>query len=246
MEYKITKEKRSTSLTALFSLKSLKIMKLTVLLIILGIFQGKATGWGQDISISLENASLEEVFQEIREQSGYDFIYTTELINQAHRVSIHVSQSTVSRVLELCLANQPFTYIIENETIVLREKKIVRITNPLRPREFKTYQHTIPVDTTKGILTDENGEPLIGVNVQVKGTNQGTATDFNGRYALVNIDEEATLVFSYIGYERQEVLVNGQNRIDVTLVADAEMLDEVVVVGYGTKKKVNLTGAIDV
>src|SRR5690554_4204725 len=97
----------------------------------------------------------------------------------------------------------------------------------------------------RGLITDGNGEPLIGVNVQVKGTSYGTASDFDGKYLLSGVDEAATLVFSYIGYEQLEVRVDGRSTIDVTLNPASELLDEVVVVGYGTQKKINLTGAVD-
>lgn len=99
-------------------------------------------------------------------------------------------------------------------------------------------------NTVQGMVSDEDGEALISVNVQEKGTNNGTATDFDGRYSLDNVSDDAVLVFSYIGYQSQEVEVNGQNNVDVTLLTDAQLLDEVVVVGYGTSRKKDLTGSI--
>src|SRR5690625_65644 len=96
-----------------------------------------------------------------------------------------------------------------------------------------------------GIVSDENGEPLIGVNVIVKGSDVGTATDFDGHFQLDGVDPEAVLVFSYIGYQTQEVEVEGRTSIDVTLLDDAQTLEEVIVVGYGTQKKVNVSGAVD-
>lgn len=96
----------------------------------------------------------------------------------------------------------------------------------------------------EGLVTDKEGEALIGVNVQVKGTTNGTATDFDGKFMLENVPEDGTLVFSYVGYQDQEVAVDGQTSFDVTLIDDAQLLDELVVVGYGTAKKKDLTGAI--
>lgn len=96
-----------------------------------------------------------------------------------------------------------------------------------------------------GNVTDQEGEPLIGVNVLVVGTSIGTSTDFNGRYELENVEEDATLLFSYVGYQSQEVDVNGRSTIDVTMISDAEVLDELVVVGYGTVKKSDLTGSVE-
>lgn len=95
-----------------------------------------------------------------------------------------------------------------------------------------------------GVVIDQNGEPLIGVNILVKGTNIGTATDVDGRFTLTDLDENAILVVSYIGYQTQEIPVSGRTNLNITLIEDTQTLDEVVVVGYGTQKKVNLTGAV--
>src|SRR5699024_2614636 len=97
----------------------------------------------------------------------------------------------------------------------------------------------------EGKVVDENNEPLIGVNIQVKGSNKGTATDFDGRFTLDEIEENAVLVISYIGYQTQEIAVAGQTALTIVLAEDVQTLDEVVVVGYGTQKKANLTGAVD-
>ncbi len=95
----------------------------------------------------------------------------------------------------------------------------------------------------EGTVVDENGEPLIGVNVQVKGTAQGTATDIEGRYALEDLNENAVLVFSYVGYITQEITLNGRTTVNLTMVANAELLDEVVVIGYGEMKRSDLSTA---
>lgn len=102
----------------------------------------------------------------------------------------------------------------------------------------------LAIDIT-GLVTDKDGEPLIGVNVVVKGTNNGTSTDFDGNYQLQGVDEDAVLVFSYIGYRTAEVDVDGRSIINVQLESDAQLLDELVVVGYGTVRKSDLTGAVD-
>lgn len=96
-----------------------------------------------------------------------------------------------------------------------------------------------------GKVVDQNDEPLIGVNIQVKGSTKGTATDFDGRFTLDDIEEDAVLIISYIGYQTQEVAVAGRSDLTIVLAEDIKTLDEVVVVGYGTQKKANLTGAVD-
>lgn len=103
--------------------------------------------------------------------------------------------------------------------------------------------HSVPI-TVNGIVTDQEGEPLIGVNIQVKDSSKGTATDFDGKFILEDIDENAVLVVSYVGYQTQEVPVSGSTNLEIILVSDAELLDEVVVVGYGTQRKSDLVGAV--
>ncbi len=104
-------------------------------------------------------------------------------------------------------------------------------------------ERPIPVDLT-GTVTDANGEPLIGVNVLIKGAGAGTSTDIDGRFTLDDVAEDAILVISYVGFQTQEVPVGGRTVLNIVLEEDTQMLDEVVVVGYGTQKKVNLTGAV--
>ncbi|GAA5221328.1 TonB-dependent receptor [Membranihabitans marinus] len=98
--------------------------------------------------------------------------------------------------------------------------------------------------SVSGTVKDQQGEVLIGVNVLVKGTTNGTSTDFDGRYTLENVNENATLVFSYIGYQTIEIPVDGRREVEVTMISDSELLEEVVVVGYGTVKKSDLTGSV--
>src|SRR5690606_24348346 len=98
--------------------------------------------------------------------------------------------------------------------------------------------------SVSGKVVDENGEPLIGVNVQIKGTNNGTATDINGQFSLSDIDAQAILVVSYIGYQSQEVGLKGQTNLTIIMQEDAQTLDEVVVVGYGTQRKENVIGSV--
>src|SRR5690606_25360247 len=116
----------------------------------------------------------------------------------------------------------------------------------LSPDAFHAHRWlvtAVPVAIT-GNAIDTNGEPLIGVNVPVKGTNTGAATDFDGNFSLTDVEEDAVLVVSYIGYQTREIPVNRQISFQIVLESDSQLLDEVVVVGYGTQKKVNLTGAV--
>lgn len=109
----------------------------------------------------------------------------------------------------------------------------------------KTSSKAIENIDITGKVVDQEGEPLIGVNILVEGSGTGTSTDFDGNFILNDVDENATLKISYIGYQTMTVEVDGQTELTITMVEDAQTLDEVVVVGYGTQKKANLTGSVD-
>lgn len=95
-----------------------------------------------------------------------------------------------------------------------------------------------------GIVTDDEGESLPGANIVIKGTNDGTVTDAGGNYSLLVPDESSVLIFSFIGYQSQEVALQGRQILNISLMSDSKILDDIVVVGYGTQKKVNVTGAV--
>lgn len=115
---------------------------------------------------------------------------------------------------------------------------------PVLPERLVKTELAPPEFSVVGTVTDQNGEPLIGVNIQIKGTGLGTSTDFEGQFVLEDVDENAILVVSYIGYQTQEIPVSGNGDIQITMISDSQLLDEVVVVGYGTQKKSDLTGAV--
>ncbi|PYF71507.1 TonB-linked SusC/RagA family outer membrane protein [Pedobacter nutrimenti] len=215
--------------------KFLLIMKFTVILLITAFLQLAQASKAQRITISKKNASLEQVFREIRKQSGYDFFYDIEDLKRAKKVDLYVTNETLEEVLKRCFSDQPFTYILKEKTVVVREKeesKLTKSTLELQQLELK------------GKVTDEKNGPLPGVSVKIKGTNIGAMTDPNGNYALKIPDGNGILVFSFIGFEAQEIPVQNRSTINVVLKEENKALTEVVVVGYGTQKKINLTGAV--
>lgn len=137
---------------------------------------------------------------------------------------------------------------------VKKDKKIVghttssagpSITSQLESRKFDLQRIYEEVSTLSGRVIDQSGQPLIGVNVVVKGTNQGTSTDLAGKFLLSNVDDDATLVVSYIGYQVQEIKVNGRSSIEITLLEDSQILDEIVVVGYSTVERRHVASSIE-
>src|SRR5690625_4363829 len=132
--------------------------------------------------------------------------------------------------------------ISSSENAILRSER--RITPPLASLSIKDVFSKRLIFSVSGIVTDQDGEPLIGVNIQVKDSDKGTATDFDGKFSLEDISENAVLIVSYAGYQTQEVVVAGKTNLEIVMTSDSQLLDEVVVVGYGAQKKREVTGAI--
>lgn len=216
------------------------IMRMNIILLVMisTFLQVSATSYAQKITLTENNASIVDIFKEIQDQSGYDFIYSHRLINKAERINIHVKDATLLEVLEKCFEEQPFTYLIKDKTIVIKEKEHsaqhkTSITSTTKP----------PIDIT-GTVTDENGEPIPGVSITLKGTSLGTVTDTEGRYILSVPNAQGALVFSFVGFASREIPIENNEILDVTLKEEISSLNEVVVVGYGTVKKSSLTSSI--
>jgi TonB-linked SusC/RagA family outer membrane protein len=228
--YKISTAIRCRELPRIQS-KLFLIMKLTFVLCLLSILQVSAsTTYAQKISMNKNNASLAAALKEIHKQSGFSVLYNAKMLKLAVPVNVHLENVELEEALKQCFQDQPFTYVINNTTIVVTPK----------------IQETSPVQaiTVTGQVKDNNGLPLPGVTVKVKGSEIGTQTGLDGKYSLSVADSKAVLVFSFIGFVNQEITVGNQAKIDVVLKEQTSALNEVVVVGYGTQKKVNLTGAV--
>lgn len=221
-------------------------MKLISFFVLVASMQVSAGAYSQKLTLSRQGAELEEVFEEVYNQSGYLFLYTSTLMKDARPVTINVRNAPLEKVLELCFRDQPFTYSIVEKTVVVK---------PLAQRTQKNSrnlpvppQQAQPIAVTGQVTDEETGETLPGVSVTLKGTHTGTSTELDGTYRLVipESGEGQVLVFSLLGYTSREVALGEQRTVSVKLAKDISGLDEVVVVGYGTQKKVNLTGAVDV
>ncbi len=211
--------------------KLLMIMKLTLLLFFLPLLSLSATSYsqGEKISLEVKDVSLKEILKEIEGQSNYRFIYKDELVRDEIGYSLHFKKENISDILDKILdkSNVDFS-ILEDNLVVLVPKGIIK-------------KQTI---TVKGTIKDIKGYPLPGVNVVEQGTTNGTVTDLDGNYSIDISSPGAILSFSYVGYLTEDIEVGNQNIINVTLIEDIQTLDEVVVVGYGTMKKTDLTGSV--
>lgn len=209
------------------------VMRLTSLIMVIALLQIRAEGFSQQkITLSGDNVSLENIFRDIRKQTGYTFLYSNRVLHIARAVDVHLKNASLSEALDHCLAGQPLTYHIVNKTVIIEVKR----RGPTRPVPD-------PVQV-EGRVTNDQGEPLPGVSIQVKGAQTGTITDADGRYAITVPDEDAVLVFTYIGYTTRQKEVGDHTVLNIVLEAESTGLGQVVVVGYGTQKKEDLTGAV--
>lgn len=189
------------------------------------------------INISEKNKSIREIIYTIEKVSDYNFFFNNAIPGLDKKTSIHLSGSSIEEVLNILLKDTDITYTVKEDNQV-----VLTNLNILESKDTKASQQT-PVRPIKGTVIDVQGEPVIGANVIEKGTTNGVITDVDGHFS-VQVTENAVLQISYIGYNQQEIPVRNQNYITITLLEDLQALDEVVVVGYGTQKKVNLTGAV--
>lgn len=186
------------------------------------------------VTIVSSNITAGQVLSEIENQTDYLFVYDVNEVNLDRKVYVRAENRPVSEVLDEIFEGTGITYAMEGKNIMLmkkpeKEKSVSRQQTSLKPLQ--------------GIVTDANGEPVIGANIKVEGTSIGTITDLDGRFTL-DVPTNAVLQVSYIGYVSQNVKVGSKQDISIRLEEDAQALDEVVVIGYGSMKKSDLTGAV--
>jgi hypothetical protein len=185
------------------------------------------------VSLSLEDASLSTIFQELEAKTKFVFAYSAQL-ELDKSFDLHYKDASLRQVLEDLSGKASIEFKRINKTISVTAKA-----------ERKPQPIAVAIQIT-GTVKDEGGEPLPGVNVLEKGTANGTATDSNGDFTMQVADENAVLVFSFIGYQTQEVRVGTQTAIPVQLAQDVTTMQEIVVIGYGEQEKKDLTGAVSV
>lgn len=206
-------------------------MKFTAVILLAACLQVSALGYSQNVTLSEKNAPLEKLFHEIEKQTGYSFLYSSEMLKQAHKVDIRVHNGTLERVLRTCFANQPLTWRIENKTIIVKPK----------PEEPGVLQQRMNV---RGKIVNERNEPVRGASIQVKGTKIGTATDEGGNFLLQGISPDAVLLISGTNIETQEISVAGRSNLAPISVSTKVVALTMVEVGYGAMKRKDLTGSV--
>ncbi len=192
----------------------------------------------QGISLNFSQKNLKTVLEEVSQQSGYSLAYSKEVVNLEDVVTIKVSDAKLSDVLNELLLSRNLKYEVRDNKIYILHKSAATATQADASQQNQHKEVAI-----KGVVTDREGVPVIGANVSIPGTTTGTITDIDGQYTL-SVPRGSVLRFSYIGYNNQDVRITNQATVNVTLTEDVEMLDELVVVGYGVQKKSVVTAAI--
>lgn len=216
-----------------FSLnKKVIAMKLTVIFLLFFYSQSIANSFAQRVTLSAKDAPLATLFNKIKSQTDYTFVYPDALLKKTKPVTVDVKNVTIENALKNCLADQPLTFNIVNKIIVIKEVETPEISVLL------------PKFLVGGRILDEKGEPVTGATVKVKGTDMAVASDLNGRFSI-NAQTGSVLVISFLGYKTQEITVTAdQLNLTINLKLEEQGLNEVVVVGYGEQKKASIVGAI--
>jgi TonB-linked SusC/RagA family outer membrane protein len=193
------------------------------------------------VTIKLKNETLVNLFQKIEQQTSLRFMYRKSDIRHIQNLNVNETHTTLAHLLQNILTPNGLTFQqVENKILVKPAKKVSSDNIEVKPVLLaKSVDNQL-----KGKVTDDKGEALAGVSILLKETQRGTVTDVNGNYQIEVPEARAVLVFSFVGYIPQELEVGNKTQMDVVLKADVKALDEVVVVGYGTLKKRDLTGAV--
>jgi TonB-linked SusC/RagA family outer membrane protein len=215
--------------------QKLLVMKLTIAFLIVTCLQVNAKGFGQRVSLSERNASLITVFKKIEKQTGYYFWYENKLLKKTAKVNLDLKDVPLEKALDICFKDQPLDFTIVDKTIVLKEK-----AETTEKPGSATAPETIVVT---GSVKDDQGKSLEGVSIVVKGSQRGVSTNKAGSFTI-EANAGDILEFSIIGYKKVSVPVRNNGNYDIVMELEAVAGSEVVVIGYGSKKKTNLTGAV--
>ena len=225
---------------------SLKIMKVSILMLFICIFSLTAENvytQQKELSLELRNVNIIKAISEIEKTSDYVFLITDEARTELKKkISVSVNRESIQDILETILKGTDLGYRVVERQVSLYKNPESSVSNAAAAiaKEIEQQKKRIA-----GKVTDNEGVPVIGANIVEEGTTNGTVTDADGSFSL-SVEENATLIISYIGYVTQNIPTSGKTTINIILKEDTEALEEVVVVGYGTQRKVNLTGAVGV
>jgi len=216
-------------------------INLSFFFILIASIHVSASSYAQKIKMEEKNSSLYDIFQEIKNQTGYSFVYSSDKVKTT-RTSIKVNNSTLENTLTTLFKDLPFSFKVLKTNVLIKEDRSKKVS--LKTSQIASEELTEEMQTRiEGKVTDAKGEPLAGATVVVKGTNSSVLTGSDGNYSINISPQGQTLQVSYIGFLPLEIAATSSFQ-RIALQEDVQDLSEVVVVGYGTQKKVNLTGAV--
>ena len=219
--------------------KLFMIMKLTcffLLVSVVSVLAGKTYSQTKLLTLNFENNSVKEVLSKIEDLSEFYFMYSEKIVDVNRKVSVNIENQKIEAALNYLFAGTDVNYLVKDRIIVLTTPEVFD----------NSAQVAFQQKLVTGKVTDTKDQPLPGVTVVIKGTTQGTVTNADGVFSLSNIPVGSILHFSFVGMKSLDVEVGDQSTINISLEEEIIGIEEVVAVGYGTQKKVNLTGAIDV
>ncbi|MFY0601294.1 MAG: TonB-dependent receptor [Cyclobacteriaceae bacterium] len=195
--------------------------------------------YAQKLDLDVSDITLDQLFEEIQNRSDYIFFYKDDVLNEDKKISIKLKNASLTRILDKALAKTNLDYSISDRQVVVMKTSTQVSSEDVEPNAKQDQGPKI-----SGQVLDSEGDPLPGATILEKGTLNGTQTDVDGKFSLFVESEESVLVFSFVGFDSQEILVGDQTIVDITMKENAEALDEVVVIGYGTTTKRKLVGAV--
>lgn len=219
-----------------------KTIKSFLILCMLSFYVSASAASAQSVSvrITLNNPTVAHVIEELHQQTGYEFSYDASILSEKlSDISVNAKNERIEIILSRIFDKSDISFRVRNNRVFLKNNK----TSAIQPANVRQQPST---KTISGTIKDDTGEPVIGASIVEKGNlSNGTITDIDGHFNL-SVSPNAVLEITYVGYQPQSVSTVGLNRLDITLLEDTKTLEEVVVIGYGTQKKINLTGAVEV
>ncbi len=211
----------------------LKMMRITVFLVCCSFMTSIASGtYSQSakISLNLKQTTIQDALKEIENISNYYFLYNNDLIDVRKIVDLKIDNQDIRSVLDKLFSGEHIKYVVMDRQIII---------SPADGKSVSPGKHNV-----SGVVKDEEGKTLPGVTITVKGTTSGTLTDIDGRFSFMELPDDAVLVFSFVGMKAQEIPVEGNSVINVTMREETIGIEEVVAIGYGTTTKKDFTGSV--
>ena len=235
----LTAKLSPASCRGILTQKLFRVMKITAIFLLAASLHLSAKTLGQQVTLSVKDATLKTVFLELNRQTGFNFLYSDETLAKASPVTINVKDASLEDVLTLCFYGQPLSYSVENNSIVVKPKVKV-----ITPSSSGGGQGEVPPIDIHGRVVNEKGEPVAGASIKIKGTEIGTSTNDNGEFTLNAPLSNIILVISSVNIETVEVRLNGRTNLTITVKTLIKLLDEIIAKGYyNTTKKLN-TGTV--